>query len=276
MRSEVKENTASRAGFLTPCTWLRGRTEAIVGGFKAYDSPQLVVGGCLLEGLKIRVETAVVVDGQEAAQFLREAQQFNGFRDRSRERLVDYDVAASSQALPRNRKVRLIRGGNYHQANRSDGQQFVDAADRLDIGKHSCRRITGALYDGRKPQSGHGADDWRMKASPGESEPNQPDVDHPHDPQRSACGISFSSWNELPRNNTVRRADSISAWQSRSWRCLHTEGTSRCSLRGCASCKVNWLIATAAIPCSFSAFRTTLTLSHWPCATCSMRASLIR
>ena len=172
MRSEVKENTASRAGFLTPCTWLRGRTEAIVGGFEAYDSPQLLVGGCLLERLKIRVEAAVVVDGQEAAQFLREAQQFDGFRDRGRERLVDYDVATRSQALPRNRKVRLIRGGNYHQANRSDGQQFVDARDRLDIGKHSCRRITGALYDGRKPQSGHGADHWRMKASPGESEPN--------------------------------------------------------------------------------------------------------
>src|SRR5262249_9291586 len=139
------------------------------------------------------VETPVVVDGQEAAQFLREAQQFNGFRDRGRERLVDYDVAASSQALPRNRKVRLIRGGNYHQANRSDGQQFVDAADSLDIRKHSCHRITGALYDGRKPQSGHGADHWRMKASPGESEPNQPDVDHPHDPQRSASSVSPTS-----------------------------------------------------------------------------------
>src|SRR6516225_5268708 len=123
MRGEVKENTASGAGFLAPGTRLRGRAEAIVSRFEAYDSPQLAVGGCFLQRLKIGVEAAVVIDGQDAAQSIREAQQFDPFGHRRGESLVDYDVATRRQALPRKWKVRLIRRGNADQANRLDGQQ---------------------------------------------------------------------------------------------------------------------------------------------------------
>src|SRR6516165_5264964 len=117
MRSEVKKHAASGAGFLTPCPGLRGRAEAIVGRFEAQDSPQFAIGRYFLQSLEIRVEAAVVIHGQDAAPGLREAKQFEAFRDRRRKWLVDHNVAVCQQASTCKRKVRLIRRCNYSQAN---------------------------------------------------------------------------------------------------------------------------------------------------------------
>ena len=189
MRSEVKKHAASGAGFLTPCPGLRGRAEAVVGRFEAQDAPQLAIGSHFLQCLEIGVEAAVVIDGQDAAPRLREPKQFEAFRDRRDKWLVDHNVAVCQQASTGKRKVRWIRRCNYSQANGLDGQQFFDASDRPDIRKHLSRRITGALDNGRKPQSRHCANHWRMKASAGQSKSNQPDLDHLHDPQRNASSV---------------------------------------------------------------------------------------
>jgi hypothetical protein len=101
-------------------------------------------------------------------------------RARRRERLVDDDVLASLERLPRKIEVRLVRCGDHDQVDVLVGQQLGEAAHgaRLRIGV--VRLVALALDERRQPQAGDGADKRRMKDLCGKSKANDSYSDFIH------------------------------------------------------------------------------------------------
>src|SRR5260370_17767869 len=84
---------------------------------EAANAAEIAAADDLLQGLKITVLTAILVDGEQAAAFLCESHQLNRFFERVREWFVDNDVTTGFEAPPSERIVRVVRRGNDDATN---------------------------------------------------------------------------------------------------------------------------------------------------------------
>ena len=131
---EVEENTAAGSRFFTPGPRFGERAETIVGVFETNDAAEFTGGGELAESLEIGVEATIVVDGEDAIAPFSEVKEFESFVDGGGERFVDDDVTSSIEAMFGERKVGLIRRGDDNEAERVDGEQFVDGVSDAHVG----------------------------------------------------------------------------------------------------------------------------------------------
>jgi hypothetical protein len=96
-----------------------------------------------------------------------ETDQFQSFRDRGGERLIDDHVTAGFETLFREREMRLVRRGDYDQLDRVDGEQLFDAADDSRVWTGLGGGIAGTLQNRRQAEAVYGPDYRRVEASAG-------------------------------------------------------------------------------------------------------------
>ncbi len=106
-----------------------------------------------LQGLKITVPTAVLVDGEQPLLLLRDGDEFGGLSVRRSKGLVDNDVATCEETLFGLLEVRCIRSSDDDQADRADGQQFVETAYDRCLWVRLHRFVAATLHDCSKAQA---------------------------------------------------------------------------------------------------------------------------
>src|SRR6516164_7879776 len=141
-------------------------------------SPQRAVAEELLNGQKVSVPAAVLVNREQPVLFLRQLHQLGRLGKGGSEWLIDHQVTAGQQALFGELEVRSVGGGDNHQLHRVDGQQIVEATDnsRGGIGIPPFRAV--ALQDGCQSQSLDCRYHRSVKRTSRKSESNQADIDH--------------------------------------------------------------------------------------------------
>src|SRR5450755_1965381 len=120
VRSEIEQHTTAGFGALTPGVFFELWAEAVEVRLKQDDAPQFVLSKQALEGEKVAVPAAILIDGQQSLFLICEIDKFRSFGIRGCERLVDDYIAASKQTLLGQIEVRGVGSCNHDQADGFD------------------------------------------------------------------------------------------------------------------------------------------------------------
>ncbi len=152
--------------------------ESIVACFESNDAAERAVCDKPSNSLKIAVVAAVLIDGEQAIRILRKLHERNSLFKSCCKRFVDDHVAACRKALPRDRKVRVVRRGDDHKANLRNREQFVQVPDDSNVRIFLRRLCAATLHDGGEMQTRHSANHRRVERTAGETETYEADFNH--------------------------------------------------------------------------------------------------
>lgn len=178
MRADVEENAGARCRLFAPSAGPELRAVAVVVAFEADNATQSAGRNELLNGGKIAVEAAVLVDGDDPVLLFCETNKRDGFFERGGERLVDKNVASGSEALLRERVMRIVRSGNSDEANLANRKKLIERANDAHAGIFLGSLVTAALQDGGEVKTGYGADYGRMERASAKAKADESDINH--------------------------------------------------------------------------------------------------
>jgi len=177
VRGEIEKNAAAGPGLFAPSVRFGGGTKTVVGGFETDDAAEVATSYGFAEGLKIRVEAAVVVDGEDKLLLLGQGKEFDGFGDGRGEGLIDNDVFSGFERALGEGEMSLIWRGDSDELDGVDGEKIVESVNNAGAGKELGRGIAGALKDGGEAKTFDGADNRRVETAATETETNETNLD---------------------------------------------------------------------------------------------------
>jgi len=122
---EIEKDAAAGSRHFAPGAGFGSGAIAVVGRFEPEDAAEFTGSHGFAKGLEIGVKAAVVIDGEDATKFFREAEEFDCFRDRSGKGFIDDHVAAGLETAFGEREMGLVGSGNGDQTDGVDGEKFV-------------------------------------------------------------------------------------------------------------------------------------------------------
>jgi len=175
---EIEKDAAARARHFAPGADFGSGAIAVVGRFEPEDAAERAVNNSFAKGLEIGVKAAVVVDGEDATEFFREAEEFDCLQDGSGEWFIDDHVPAGFETALGEREMGLVGSGNGDEADAVDSEKFVQGANNAGVWMKLRGGIAGALKDGSEAKPRHRANDRRVERTAAEAETDKADVNH--------------------------------------------------------------------------------------------------